>query len=144
DIYYTLDGSDPDPASATLYTGAIAVDNSLTIKAIAVKAGWDNSEIASAEYVIAPLQVLDPIVFPDSGTYNAPFNVVIINPTVGATTLYQMNLETETWTVYDPANPINIMESSSLRVKSVKDLMIDSAVIERNYVLTGTVSLAAL
>ncbi len=144
DIYYTLDGSDPDPANATLYAGAIAVDNSLTIKAIAVKAGWDNSEIVSAEYEIAPLQVLDPIVFPDSGTYNAPFNVVIINPTVGATTLYQMNLETETWTVYDPANPIYIMESSSLRVKSVKDLMIDSAVIERNYVLTGTVSLAAL
>ena len=50
-IYYTTDGSDPT-TSSTLYDGAITVDHSMTIKAIAVKEGYDNSSIASATYII--------------------------------------------------------------------------------------------
>ena len=50
-IYYTTDGSDPT-TSSTLYDGAITVDHSMTIKAIAVKDGYDNSSIASATYII--------------------------------------------------------------------------------------------
>ena len=52
-IYYTTDGTDPTTAS-TAYTTAISVSESVTIKAIAVKSGLDNSEIASAAYTIIP------------------------------------------------------------------------------------------
>lgn len=50
-IYYTLDGSDPDENSE-VYSEPIAVAESMTIKAIAMKEGYENSNIATAEYII--------------------------------------------------------------------------------------------
>ena len=50
-IYYTTDGTDPTAASSA-YTDAIAVGEAMTIKAIAVKEGWTDSEIATAAYTI--------------------------------------------------------------------------------------------
>jgi hypothetical protein len=49
-IYYTVDGSTPTAAS-TEYTEAITVDSAQVIKAIAIKADWDDSEVASFYYV---------------------------------------------------------------------------------------------
>ena len=50
-IYYTTDGTDPTAASSA-YTDAIAVGETMTIKAIAVKEGMTDSEIATAAYTI--------------------------------------------------------------------------------------------
>ena len=50
-IYYTTDGTDPTTESSK-YTDAISVSKSVTIKAIAVKSGMENSKIASAAYTI--------------------------------------------------------------------------------------------
>ena len=48
-IHYTTDGTEPTESS-TLYEGPITVDHSMTIKAIAVMDGMDNSEVATATY----------------------------------------------------------------------------------------------
>lgn len=50
-IYYTTDGTEPTTAS-TVYTEAIVVNEALTLKAIAVKEGLDNSAVATAEFTI--------------------------------------------------------------------------------------------
>ena len=50
-IHYTTDGTEPTAASA-VYTGAIHVANDMTIKAIGVKDGYVDSNIATAEYTI--------------------------------------------------------------------------------------------
>ncbi len=50
-IYYTIDGTVPS-TNSILYTGAITVDKSMTIKAFAVKEGMTNSSLASATYSI--------------------------------------------------------------------------------------------
>ena len=50
-IYYTTDGNVPTSAS-TPYTSAISVGESMTIMAIAVKDGMDDSNVASAAYTI--------------------------------------------------------------------------------------------
>ena len=50
-IYYTLDGSNPSVAS-TLYSAPITINTTTTIKAMAMKAGYTNSSIATATYTI--------------------------------------------------------------------------------------------
>ena len=50
-IHYTTDNSTPTGSSAT-YSSAIAVSSDQTIKAIATKDGWSNSDVASAAYTI--------------------------------------------------------------------------------------------
>lgn len=50
-IYYTTDGTDPDENS-TVYTGAIEVNDTMTIKAIAMKECATSSDIVTAEYNI--------------------------------------------------------------------------------------------
>jgi hypothetical protein len=50
-IYFTMDGSTPTTAS-TLYTGAIAVNASMTLKAVALASGYTLSGTASATYTI--------------------------------------------------------------------------------------------
>lgn len=50
-IFYTTDGSDPS-TSSKLYTGPILIAATTTIKAIAVKAGMKNSEIATFTYTV--------------------------------------------------------------------------------------------
>lgn len=68
-IYYTVNGSTPS-TSSTLYSRALAVSATQTIKAIAGKIGWNNSEIASREYVIHLLQN------PQSCLYNSSSNTL--------------------------------------------------------------------
>lgn len=52
-IYYTTDGTDPD-ASSIAYTSAITLNTpgTYTYKAIAVKTGWENSDITTATYTV--------------------------------------------------------------------------------------------
>ena len=50
-IYYTIDGSNPT-ASSTEYTAAISVTPPMTLKAIAVKDGMNDSAVASVSYTI--------------------------------------------------------------------------------------------
>ncbi len=52
-IYYTTDGSNPT-ASSTEYTAAISVTPPMTLKAIAIKSGMNDSAVASASYLIIP------------------------------------------------------------------------------------------
>ena len=48
-IYYTTDGNDPT-AESTEYTTAISVTAAVTLKAIAVKSGMNDSAVESASY----------------------------------------------------------------------------------------------
>ena len=50
-IHYTLDGSDPTEESP-VYDAPLAISETTTIKAIAMKEGYDNSTIAEATYTI--------------------------------------------------------------------------------------------
>ena len=52
-IYYTTDGTEPT-AESTEYTEAISITKAVTLKAIAVKDGMNDSAVASASYLIIP------------------------------------------------------------------------------------------
>ncbi len=51
DIYYTLDGTDPDENS-NLYTAPLLINATTTLKAIGILNGYNNSSIAEATYTI--------------------------------------------------------------------------------------------
>lgn len=51
-IYYTTDGSTPSASNGTLYTAPISVETSVTLKAIAVKSGNNDSGVSIASYDI--------------------------------------------------------------------------------------------
>ena len=50
-IRYTTDGTDPSASSGTVYSGSFNVSNLTIVKAIAYKDGYDNSVIASEQYL---------------------------------------------------------------------------------------------
>ena len=50
EIYYTLDGTDPSAENGELYEGEIEITETTTVKAIAVKEGWNNSEVVEATF----------------------------------------------------------------------------------------------
>ena len=80
-IYYTTDGTDPS-TSSSVYSSAIPVSSTTTIKAMAVKSGYDNSSIASATYAIVG----------HAGTQADPYTVAdareVIDAGVGMTNVY--------------------------------------------------------
>ena len=53
EIYYTTDGTEPT-AESTEYTAAISITEAVTLKAIAVKDGMNDSAVASTNYTIKP------------------------------------------------------------------------------------------
>jgi len=70
-IYYTTDGTEPTTGS-TEYNGSIAVSTTTTIKAIAVKEGCLDSEVASATYTIEqPAKLATPSVECTAQTHNS-------------------------------------------------------------------------
>ena len=71
-IHYTTNGTDPTASSAT-YTSAITVDENMTIKAIAVKDGLDNSSVASATYTILTPKTIAQVLNDISATEGAEF-----------------------------------------------------------------------
>jgi hypothetical protein len=51
-IRYTTDGSMPSSTYGTPYTVPVAVNSSMTLKAIAYESGWADSSVSSAAYLI--------------------------------------------------------------------------------------------
>lgn len=65
-IRYTVDGSTPD-GSSTVYSGAISVATTQTVKAIGIKAGYTNSDVGSAAYTIGA--TADALLLEDGASY---------------------------------------------------------------------------
>lgn len=52
-IYYTLNGSTPTTYSSVYTSSGITIDNSCTLKALAVKSGYTDSNIFTADYTVS-------------------------------------------------------------------------------------------
>lgn len=99
-IYYRIDGAEPTADTtdgSLLYSSPITVDASMTIKAMAVKEGMENSAVADATYTIVNIE--------HAGTEADPYTVAdaraAIDANAGITDVYATGIVSEIVTAYD-------------------------------------------
>lgn len=83
-IYYTTDGSDPTTSSA-VYSGAITISQTTTIKAFAKYGEYDESEIVSATYTIREISGDAFVKMTSIDQLAEGIEVIIVNEEAGKT-----------------------------------------------------------
>jgi hypothetical protein len=83
-IYYTTNGSTPT-TSSTRYSRAFSVTTSSVVKAIAVRSGYNNSQVASATFTRRPVNT--PTISPNGGTFTGSVSVTL-RDSIAKTTIY--------------------------------------------------------
>ena len=135
-IYYTTDGSEPT-ASGTEYTAAISVTPPMTLKAIAVKDGMNNSSVASVSYTIKETVAI-PAFSAASGAVNSGTEVTITCATEGAKIYYTTDETEPTASSTEYTDAISVTQPMTLKAIAVKDGMNDSAVASASYLVIPT------
>ena len=133
EIYYTTDGTEPT-AESTEYTAAISITEAVTLKAIAVEDGMNDSAVSSASYTIKGT-VATPEFSVASGVVNSGTTVTISCATDGAKIYYTTdgNDPTASSTEYKAA--ISVTTAVTLKAIAVKDGMNGSAVASVSYTI---------
>ena len=139
-IYYTLDGSTPTPAS-THYTSPISISTDTTVKAIASAAGYIQSATSSAVFNFSgqtPLISFSPA----PGTYLNAKQVNISDPDASAKIYYTTDgsAPSATSTLY--AGPINVAVSETINAIAIDPTLTNSDIGTAAYVIqTGGTSI---
>ena len=131
-IHYTTDGTEPTEAS-TVYSAPVSfnVPGTYTVKALAVKTGWENSVVTTGTYTIneppAPDTVLVPVITPATDLYYEPQTVTITCATPDAVIRYTTDgtEPTEASALYSA--PFTVSATATIAAKAWKTNMIPSA-----------------
>jgi hypothetical protein len=137
-IYYTTDGSEPSD-SDNLYSSAINITSTTTIKAIAIKTGLTNSDIITKKFTInnTPGKVSSPTFSPDGGSFNVSTNVSISCATAGAKIYYTTDGSepSDSDNLYSSA--ININSTTTIKAIAVKSGMTNSDIVTKTFTING-------
>ncbi len=120
-IRYTTDGTDPTSSSGTVYSEPVEVSCTTTLKAIAYKAGREDSDVGSVDVTI---KVPNPTFSINSGTYYAVQNVTLSCDMAGATIYYETTNDgtdptTPTSSSTEYTGAINIPANSTIKVSAI-------------------------
>ncbi|MCI5606346.1 MAG: chitobiase/beta-hexosaminidase C-terminal domain-containing protein, partial [Spirochaetia bacterium] len=132
-IYYTTDGTAPT-AESTEYTAAISVTPPMTLKAIAVKSGMNDSAVASASYTIKGT-VATPAFSVASGEVDSGTEVTITCSTEGAKIYYTTDGTAPTVENTEYTAAISVTAAVTLKAIAIKDGMNNSAVASVSYTI---------
>lgn len=134
-IYYTTDGTEPT-ASSKLYSGAIGVSTSQTIKAVALKTGYANSTVASAAFTIMETVATPKFSLP-AGTYCGSRYVTISTATPDAAIYYTTDGSTPTESSPVAAGPICVSCNTCIKAIAAKVGANCSTVAVAEYMITS-------
>ncbi|MEW6490137.1 MAG: chitobiase/beta-hexosaminidase C-terminal domain-containing protein [Thermodesulfobacteriota bacterium] len=143
EIRYNVDDVAPTPATGLLYAEPVLVDASATLRAIAYREGWADSEVAEATYTITGT-VATPVFSPPAGIYTEIQEVTLSSATPEAEIRYTVDGGAPTRTtglVY--TGPIPVDATATLRAIAFREAWADSPVAEATYTITGTVATPA-
>ena len=144
DIYFTTNGSNPSRSNGTKYSSGITISSDCTLKAIAYKDGYEDSDVLTATYTIMedPKPKLTLSASPSGGEVNAG-SKVYLNTTnaTGADIYYTLNgtTPTKSSTKYTSSG-ITINERCTLKAIAYKDGYDTSNVFTTNYTVKQTSS----
>ncbi|HEY1648253.1 MAG TPA: chitobiase/beta-hexosaminidase C-terminal domain-containing protein [Terracidiphilus sp.] len=132
-IYYTLDGSTPTPAS-TLYAGPIAISADTTINAMASAPGYVQSGVSSATFTLSdqtPLLSFSPA----AGTYLNAQQVTIADPDANAKIYYTTDGSTPSASSTLYSGPISVGVSETINAIAIDPSLANSDVGTAAYVI---------
>lgn len=132
-IYYTTDGTEPT-TSSSVYSSPITVNVAMTIKALAVKDGYPNSDVAIAAYTIAE-PAATPTFSVAAGAYTSIQDVELTTATDGATIYYTTDGSEPTTESKEYTAAIKVKESLTIKAIAAKDGMANSEVATAAYTI---------
>lgn len=132
-IYYTLDGSDPDPSGTQYSMPILLEEGDYIVKAMFVNEYGIESEIVKKEYHIDNDEVPPPEIGAVSGDYNVPTYIEVLDLEEGSEIYYTTDGTTPTSSSrsYTEPIPMPLGKSSYKFVRVVDGVM--SEVTERTY-----------
>ena len=134
-IRYTTDGTEPTENSA-IWSGALTIANTTTIKFKAFKTGMNPSETVTAAYTIQNNQTAaTPAFSPAGGTYSSAQNVTISCATAGAAIRYTTDGSTPTSSSAQYTGPIAVTGTKTIKAIAMAAGMNNSAVATATYTI---------
>ncbi len=132
-IRYTTDGTTPTKSVGTVYSGAISVSATTTIKAIAYKDGCVDSEVASGTFTI---KCATPTFSVAAGTKHGAQSVELNCATANATIYYTTDNSTPTASSTEyTGTAINVSTSQTIKAIAVKSGLTNSDVASAAYTI---------
>lgn len=137
-IYFTIDGTEPTKASNE-YTAPIVVSKAMTIKAIAIEEGSENSDVSTFSYTFAEKVKNITSSVPTESVVQSG-EVVRLNCATKDARIYYTTDGTdpsgdaeEGVFVYDEKEGISIYRSVNIKAVAVSDDLCDSEILSLNY-----------
>lgn len=134
-IYYTLDGSDPTTES-TLYTEPLTIGSTTTVKAIAVDAYGNQSDMVTASYVIN-MTVSAPRFSVSAGTYGSAQTVALTAKGEGVKIYYTLDGSAPTTESTLYSAPLAISSTTTVKAVAVDTYGNKSSVASATYTITS-------
>jgi len=143
-IYYTTDNSEPSSTSS-VYSVAIDVGTSQTIKAFVYRAGWTSSAVTSAAYTIVGT-VSAPTFSPSAGTYTSAQSVTLSPSTPGSSIYYTIDgsTPTDSSTAYTTGAIITVGATQTIRAIAYYGGAAPSVPVSAAYTINGIAALTVL
>jgi len=132
-IYYTLNGSTPTPAS-TLYTGPISLSTDATVKAIASAAGYIQSSVTSAVFTFTD-QTPQVSISPAAGSYGSSQQVTLTDTDTNAKIYYTTNGSTPSSSSTLYTGPITVAISETINAIAIDPSLANSDVTTAAYTI---------
>ena len=145
-IYYTTDNSTPTTSSA-VYSTAIILSASTTVKAIATAGGFAQSAVGAASYTYSPTQTpaATPTFTPASGTsFSSTLSVTLADSTPGATIYYTTDNSTPTTSSAVYSTAITLNATTTVKAIATASGFTQSAVGSASYSYSPTQTPAAM
>lgn len=135
EIHYTVDGNTPD-SSSPVYSSAITINSTTTVKAIGIKEDYDDSAVATAAYVVNIPTVATPTFSPNPGNVEMGTEVTMACTTDGATIYYTTDGTNPSDSSTKYTGPVTLNSTTTLKAIAIKDGYNNSQVKSGTYTIT--------